>query len=249
MFETPSKIISSVMVGLGIPEKELLDEHEIARIVFRKLAYYYEGIRQSDQNLMTSVTSEFTLATGANTKDLTALATDIITPLWCERKIHDATNDYWEFVPTVNLDSLVERRARYEAAVSFYGSNANQITAAFSLYGDESGSPYSTYRIWYSPANSFTNNKDATLAIPDTVTALVAVDAQLNCIPQLIVNASKYLDKRPDLAARISAWQGMAGALQVEKAEWTKHFETWSRRSRGAHRAINHSEVLSGGGY
>jgi hypothetical protein len=233
------------MAGLGFPESELLQEADVARVVYRKLAFYYEGIRQSDQNLMTNVTDEFTLASGSRTQDISSLTTSaIITPLWCERKIYNGTNDVWEFVPTVNLDSVEERRFDGRIAVAYYGTTANQITAIFSAAGDESPSPRNTFRIWYSPANTFTANKDATIAIPDTLAALVAVDAQLNCIPILTVNCAKYMDKRPELGARVEAWQSMAGALQSEKQEWNALYEKWIRRSRGSHRAVNHSDVL-----
>lgn len=245
MYQTPAQIISSVFVGLGKPESELLQESEVAQVVFRKLAYYYEGIRQSDQNLMTNVTDAFTLSAGSNTKDLTTLtSSSIITPLWCERKIYDGANDFWEFVPTVNLDTLEEKRANYLPAVAYYGSTANQITAVFSLYGDDVDAPHNTYRIWYAPGNSFTNNKDATLSIPDNLCALVVVDSQLNCIDPLINNAAKYLEKRPGLAARIAAWQASVPRLEREKMEWTVLWESWRKRSRGAHRAINHTDVL-----
>lgn len=247
MYETYSKIVTSVLVGLGLnnSEPDLLQESTIGQVVFRSLAKYYEHIRQSDQNLMAERTSEFTLASGANSKDLTTLTGEIITPLWCERKIYDGTNDFWEFVPTVNIDTLPERRAAGLAAVAFYGDTANQITAEFSIYGDESVSPLSTYRVWYAPANSFSANKDATIAIPDNLAALVVVDAQLNTIPILLSHAARYSHERPDLPARMAVWQGMVGSLKEEKMEWTALFERWVRRSRGAHRSLNHNDILS----
>src|SRR4051812_29378284 len=126
MWETPAKIISSVLLGLGTPESLLLQESEAANVVFRKLSYYYEGVRQSDQNLLAQVTSEFTLASGVNSKDLTTLTSgNAIIPLWVERKTDDLTNDVWEFVPTVNMDTLPERRSQNKAAVGFYGSTPN----------------------------------------------------------------------------------------------------------------------------
>lgn len=245
MLETPAKLISSVFIGLGRPESELLQEFEVAQVVFRKLAYYYEGIRQSDQNLLAEKTSEFTLASGANSKDLTSLtSSDTITPLWCEQKVYDSTNDTWRFVPTVNMDTLPERREQGITAVGFYGDTANQITAEFSCYGDDLTAPYNTFRVWYAPANTFSANKDATITVPDTLTYVIETDAKLACIPILLVNASKYMDKRPELAARVSAWESLAQALMTEKAEWTERFETWRKRSRGSHRAINHNDVL-----
>lgn len=245
MYDTYSKIVTAVLVGLGLnnSEPDLLQESTIGQVVFRSLAKYYEDIRQSDQNLMAEKTSEFTLASGSNTKDLTALTGEIVTPLWCELKIYDGGNDVWEFVPTVNINTLPERRAKGMIAVSFYGDTANQVTAEFSIYGDES-SPMSTYRVWYSPTNSFSANKDAALAIPDNLASLVVVDAQLNTIPVLLNHAAKYVHERPELPARMAAWQGMKEDLKLEKMEWTARFEKWVRRSRGAHRAIDHNPIL-----
>lgn len=245
MLESPAKIISSVVIGLGTPESIILQESEAANVVFRKLALYYEAVRQSDQGLLQEVTSEFTLASGSTTQDITALtSSDAIIPLWCERKIFSGgSTDTWEFVPTVNLDTIPENRIKGRVAVGFYGATPLQITAEFSFSGDET-SPFSTYRVWYAPSNPITGNKDQALAIPETLAPLVVVDSQLSLIPLMIVNASKYLDKQPQLAPRIAAWQGMMENLQVEKAEWLMKFEIWSRRSRGSHRAINFNEVL-----
>lgn len=245
MWETPAKLISSVVVGLGTPESLLLQESEVADVVFRKLAFYYEGFRQSDQNILAEKTSEFTLSANANSKDLTSLtSSEIIIPLWAERKAHDGTNDSWEFVPTVNLDTLPEYRANGRVAVSFHGDTPNQVTAEFSVYGDETSSPNSTYRVWYAPANSFSASRDATVAIPDTLTPLIVTDSKLALIPLLVVNASKHLSKQPDLSARIAAWNSMVEELRIEKAEWTKHYEGFRRKSRGFHRAVNHQHIL-----
>ena len=74
--------------------------------------------------------------------------------------------------------------------------------------------------------------------------SLVVVDSQLNCIPQLIVNASKFIDKRPDLKARMDAWSSMIPFLTQEKMEWGALWEGFRKKSRGSHRAINHNDIL-----
>lgn len=245
MLETPAKLISSVFIGLADPEPELIQEMDVATVVFRKLAYYYEGIRQSDQNLLAEKTSEFTLASGSNSKDLTTLTTsDVITPLWVEQKTFDGTNDSWRFIPTVNMNVLPERRAHGIMAVGFYGDTANQITAEFSKYGDELTAPYSTFRVWYAPANTFSANKDATITIPDNLTPLIELDARISCIDIIAVNASKYVHKRPELASRVTAYEQLKMGLMMEKAKWEERFETWRKRSRGGHRAIDHNDIL-----
>lgn len=246
MFETPAKLLTSVIVGLGRPESQILQEAEAADVLYRKLAFYYESVRQAGQGLNVKKTSEFTLAAGVNTQNISTLTTsDAITPLWVERKIYNGpSNPAWEFVQTVNADTLAEKRELGEPAVAFYGETPNQLIAEFSFYGDEVGSPYNICRVWYAPANDFSANKDGTIAIPETVAAVVSVDTKLNCIPLMLANAAKYLDKQPQLADRMNAWREMQASLTVEKEEWLRHFNAWSKRSRGAHRAINHAEVI-----
>ena len=245
MFDTFAKIITAVHVGLGSPESNLLEEKDIANVVFRKAALHYEPIRQSDQNLMAKKTSEFTLAAGVNSQDLTSLtSSDIITPLWCEQKIYNSTNPMWRFVPTVNVDTLAERRELGRWAVGFYGDGANQITAEFSIYGDETSSPYNTYRVWYAPANVFTADRDARVAIPNTLTGLIVIDVQISCIALILVNAAKYVDKEPQLVPRVAAWRELKEELKDERGQWAMNFDKWVKRSRGGHRAVNHNEIL-----
>lgn len=245
MLDSVAKIFSSVILGLGTPESLLLQECAMANIVYRKIAYYDEGMRQTDQNVLAKKTSEFTLAAGVNSQDMTSLtASDIVIPLWCERQIYSGANVSWEFVPTVNMDTLAEYRSRRLPGVAFYGDTPSQITAEFSYFGDETQSPYNTFRVWYSPISAESANREAAITMPATLTHLIVVDAQLAILPLLVVNAAKYLDKQPQMAPRISAWQGMMPSLMQEKSEWTARFETWNRKSRSFHRARNHTEVL-----
>lgn len=227
-----------------------MTESQLAQIVYERLCYYYEGARNSDQNLTAKKSVEFTLGATENSIDLTDLVTDegdtIIEPLWCERLWFDyvGNNPVWVFVPTVNMDTLPERRYQQVTAVGYHGEIPTQITAEFSIYGNEAVNPNATFRIWYAPGNVFSSDKDATIAIPDNLTAMIVVDVKIQAFEQMKVEAGKYLDKRPELAARMAVWTGMQGQLQTQKAEWNKWWESFRRRSRSFHRATNHSDVL-----
>lgn len=247
MYETPAKILSSAYIGLGRPEPELLQQNELAEVMYRKLNYYYEGARQSDQNLNAKKTDEFSLDAGSCTYNLTENAGDAVVPLWCERKLFDyvGNNPVWQFVPTVNMDTSAERREEMIIAVSYYGEQPNQIIASFSIYGDEMVMPYNKFRIWYAPLSTFSANINEAIQMPANLTALVTIDTIIGAIPQIILNASKYLDKRPELAARVEALKLLLASAQLEKAEWLEWWQNWRKMSRSAHRAINHNDVLA----
>lgn len=248
LYDTPAKILSAGFITLGRPEPELLGVAEFTNIVFRKLAYYYEGCRASDQNIASKKTVEFTLTGSENSIDLTAFTGgDIITPLWCEVKAYDSigTNPVWAFVPTVNMDTLPERRAETILAVGYYGDNPTQLTAEFSFYGDEAILPNNTFRIWYTPQNVFSPDINASVNIPDNLLALIMVDTCIVAIGQIEVNAGKYLEKRPSLKDRIVLWDKLEARLKEEKAEWMEWYTAFRTQSRSYHRAVNHNDVLT----
>ena len=246
-WETPAKIMSSAFIGLGKPEPEFLQRHELEQILFERLAFYYEAIRSSDQNVMTKWTSEFTLTSTDNTKNLTSFTSDdILFPLWAERKLTTNTNTIWEFVPTVNLDSLAEERFNGSPAVSFYGETPATIMAAFSYYGGEVGTPLYTFRIRYQPKSAFSSNVDADHLVPDNLSPLIVADVKLHAVSILVNNASKYMKDRPELQSRIDGWTAIATQAQADKLEWQVHFERYVRRSRGAARGRNRDDILLG---
>ena len=247
MYDTPAKILSSAYVGLGSPEPEILQQSELAQVMWRKISYYYEGARQSDQNLTSKLSPEFTLANHECSVDLQALTDDdIIVPLWCERKLFDyaANNPVWCFVPTVNMDILPERRYQEIIAVGYHGENPNDLIAEFSVYGADMVEPYNRFRIWYAPKSAYSQNINEAINIPVNLTTIITIDTQIAAIPQMILNASKYIDKRPELGARVEAWKVLLASLTVEKAEWKEWWETWRKQSRSYHRAVNHNDVL-----
>jgi hypothetical protein len=229
-----SKIVSSVILGLGRPEPELLSEAEVAEIIYGQLEYYLEGIRQSDQNLVTKRTAEFTVDSTFQ-KDLTALTSgDIAVPLWCERKVGDS----WEFVETVNLDTLPQRAQQNYAAVAYIGDNPSQITAEFSYYNND------TFRIAYSPVNSFLT-ADVLGQFPTNLVRLIIVASKLEATFMLIMNALKYVDKRPELSARIKGWEILQQGLVADRQRWREWYDGYRKSSRGYHRAKNRTDILS----
>lgn len=249
MYDTVSEILNSAFVGLGNPEPELMTESQLAQIVFERLNYYYQFTRQSDQNLIVRKTDEFTLSAASDEKDITALVVDegftITEPLWMERKLMTfGTNDTWINVPIVNTDTITDRRIEWICAVSFYGDNPRQITAKFSVFGNEVILPYNKFRLWYAPGNTFTSSKTQTVIIPDNVTAIVMIDTKIQAFGQMQIEAAKYVDKRPELAARMKAWDRMTMQLATQKEEWLIMFKDFVNRSRSAHRAMNHIDVL-----
>ena len=185
-----------------------------------------------------------------NEYDLTAAVEgegySIIEPLWCERKLVNYAygNPVWVFVPTVNVDTQSDRRVEHILTVSYYGDNPNQITAVFSAYGNEIIAPNSYFRIWYAPQNVFTSSIGATVSVPQNLTALVVCDIKIIAFAQMQIEAAKYIDKRPELAPRIKSWDRMTMELERQKVGWDRWFDSFCKRSRSAHRALDHIDVL-----
>lgn len=248
MWETPAKVMSAVYSGLGRPEPEFLQRSELEEMFWQRIAWYYEGVRTSDQNIMSKWTSEFSLSSTDNTKNLSTLTTnDILFPLWAERKVTTNTNTVWEFVPTVNLDSLAEMRRQAQTAVAFYGTSPAQIVAEFSYYGGEVGQPLYTFRIRYQPVSSYSENVDADHAFPDHLTPMVVADLKAAIVPQMIANAMKYRAERPEeIDARVQGWSAVATQAAADVARWTPAFEQYIRRSRAGIRGRNRRDVLGG---
>jgi len=247
-WNTPAKIMSAAFIGLGQPEPELLQRSELADIVFQRLAFYYEGLRSSDQNLVSKWTSEFQLPVDASSVNLSTLtANDILMPLWAERRQTSDPDGIWEFLPAVNLDTLAEKRSIGEAAVAFTGGNRTGVMAEFSYFGNEVSPPAATFRVRYAPVGfGHTGNLSDNVGLPDNFTPMLIADVKLHAISLLQVNASKYVTSRPELQARMAAWNVLAQQMMMDREEWNKLYESYIRRSRTSGRARNRSDVLSG---
>lgn len=244
-----SQIFNAVYMGIGKPEAQYLDKVELANILFRQMSYRMEIVRQSEQRVLIAKTSEFTLSNDENTKDLTALETDFVIPMWAERQsVNWASHPVWEFIPTVNLAQLQERRALALPACSFRGDSPVQCTVEFSYFGNEVATPCRTTRVWYAPTIPFPSQEQSTVELPDNLINMVTLDTMFRAIPICIQNASKYVTDIPSLAPVIAAWNGMLVSVANEREEFEVYFLKWSKGSRGGHRSRRRGEVMKGTG-
>jgi len=256
MNDTLAQLYSSVYASLTMPPDEILSRYELSTIVMRRLTYRLEAVRQSEQGEQISTTPlEFTLANDENEVVLTDLTTDFVIPMWAEFKSWNyLQNPVWVFLPTVNLSMLQEKRARWQYACSFYGSNAREVKFQASLYGGESTimNPYAaTIRVYYSQDIPIPDYEGTTIDLPNNLVQMVYFDALVSAIPLMQANASKYVQDRPQLIPQISAWNGLLTQYREEKAEFEKYFEQWRTESRGSHRPQMRGDVLQnviGGG-
>jgi hypothetical protein len=236
---------------LGRPEPEFLQSSELEEIFWQRLAWFYEGIRTSDQNIMSKWTSEFSITSTDNTKDLSTLTSDdILFPLWAERKITTTTNSVWEFLPTVNLDTLADARKHAQPAVAFSGTATDVITATFSYYGGEVGAPLYTFRIRYQPKSSYSADIDTAHMLPDNLTPLLVADVKAAVVPQMIANALKHKPDSPDeIDARIQGWTMVKAQAETDVMRWMPAYEQFIRRSRTGIRGRNRRDTLTDMGY
>jgi hypothetical protein len=107
--------------------------------------------------------------------------------------------------------------------------------------------PAATFRVRYAPVGfGATGNLSDEISLPDNFTPMLITDVKLHAISLLQVNASKYVILRPELQARMAAWNVLAQQMMIDREEWNKLYESYVRRSRTSGRARNRSDVLSG---
>lgn len=250
MNDTLAQLYSSVYASLTMPTDEILSRYELSTIVLRRLTYRLEAVRQSEQReQMAGEPLEFTLAANDNEVVLTDLTTDFVVPLWAEYQSWSyLSNPVWNFLPTVNLSMLQERRGRGQYACSFYGSSAREVKMQTSLYGNEAIiiSPYATnIRVWYAQDVPIPGYETSTIDLPNNIVQMVYFDSLVSAIPLMQANASKFVNDRPQLAPQIAAWSNLLTQYQTEKAEFEKYFEQWRLESTGAHRPTMRTDVLT----
>lgn len=191
---------------------------------------------------------EFTMTANDNEVVLTDLITDFVIPLWAEYKGWSILqNPVWNFLPTVNLSMLQERRTRGQYACSFYGSSAREVKFQTSLYGNEAMlvNPYAaTIRVWYAQDVPLPDYETSTIDLPNNLVQMVYFDSLVSALPLMIANAAKYVNDRPQLAPQMEAWIGLMAQYKEEKAEFEKYFDQWRLESRGSHRPQMRGEVL-----
>lgn len=245
MCSDASQIFSSVYLSLGQPTDDFLSKLELSTILFRRMSIRLESVRQSEQWISIAKSTEFTLSANSNEKNLTDLEADLVIPLWVERQIVNVSqHPVWQFVPTVNLTQLQSRRQSLTPAVSFYGGDSREVIAQFSYFGNEIASPFRNHRVWYSPTVPYPTTESETIALPDNLVNMLYFDCMVSAIPIMIVNASKQLKERPELAGMIASWQILLESHRTEQMEFTRFFENWRKESRGGHRARRRRDVL-----
>lgn len=245
MCNTVSELYSSIYNTIGMPEDDLLQRIELAQIVFRRIAYRLESVRQSPQRESIAKTVDFTLAATEDEKDLTVLDSAVVIPLWCEAKLPNYQgNAVWTFVPTVNLSVLPEQRTLGNIACAFYGDNPLQVKVKFSFFGNEVWAPFQTMRVWYAPPVTLPTTASETIELPDNLVNMVYYDSVVSALPLMITNASKQFAKRPELKDMVVAWKFLLDNMQVERAEFERYFELWRRKSRGGQRPTMRRDIL-----
>jgi len=244
--DTVSELYSAVYQGLGMPEDQYLSKTELANILFRQLALRLESVRQSEQRIAIAKSTQFTLGSDEDEKNLTTLETDFVIPLWVERQTVDLNSrPVWQFVPTVNLSQLQSRRQLAVPAVSFYGADSTEVIAKFSYYGSEVAQPSRYTQVWYSTTVPVPSDESSSLNLPDNLTNMVTLDCMFLALPIMITNASKYVTDIPSLAPLVAAWKDvMMPSVDRERMEFQKFFELWRKGSRGGHRSRRRRDVL-----
>ena len=232
-------------MSLGQPTDDIITKAELAQILFRRASLRLESVRQSEQRVAIAKSSDFTLTSGSDEKNLTDLETDFVIPLWIEQKIVAlADHPFWAFVPTVDLAILQQRRAIGQVAVAFYGGTSQEVIAKFSYFGNELSSPFNQFRAWYSPTVPFPTTDNEGFALPDNLVGMLALDTMVYAIPLMITNAAKQLKDKPELEGQIRAWQLLLISHKEEQKEFEELFEMWRRGSRGGHRARRRMDVM-----
>lgn len=241
-------MLSSVFVDIGgkYVDDSVLDRQELTNIIFRRLSFRLESVRQSEQAELIAKTANITLASGENTVDLTDLYPDFVIPLWAEYKSWAyLQNPVFVFLPTVHLSMLAKKRAMAEYACSFYGAQPRQVIMETSLYGNEVFSPAATLRVFYSPTIPFPETLDETIDLPENLINMVRYDSVVSALALMQTNATALVDKQPGLAKQLVAWSNLYQHFATERAEFQHYFDKWRDESRGSHRPRRRGDILA----
>lgn len=251
MCDTLSQMYSTVYLSVGSPTDDILSRLELGTIVMRQLSLRLEEVRQSEQAVNIIRSAEIAIGNTSDEYDLTTNIPDLVMPLWAEFKVLTVSNPLWAFLPTVHIATLPKERAVGRYACSFYGGNAREVKMQVSLYGNESGSPSNTVRVYYSPTISFPSNENEQIQLPDNLVNMVTLDAICAAIPLMQVNMMDLLAEQPELKAKAQALGGLLTTMREERDRFERRFTTWRKESRGSHRPSMANDVLTDviGGY
>lgn len=240
--------MSSVYTDIGgkYIDDSILDRLELVNIIYRRLSFRLEAVRQSEQAELIAKTAQITLASGEDEVDLTEDYPDFVIPLWAEYKSWAyLQNPVWVFLPTVHLSMLAKKRAMAEYVCSFYGDQPRQVKIKTSLYGNEVFTPAATLQIFYSPTIPFPTTESETIDLPDNIINMVRFDAVVSALMLMQTNAAALVDKQPGLDRQMKAWDKMYIHFQGERDEFAKYFKKWAEESRGSHRPRARGDVLA----
>lgn len=245
MYDTLARILSDVVMGLGNPAPEILPEEMAFRAVSQVLSLRLQQLQQSDQNINV-LSAEFTF-TGRD-YEITGLP-GLGIPAWVDRQIlpFGPGGDVWIPVWAVSLNQIEEYRSRGDMACCFYGQGGRQFIK-FSYYP-----PYDTpawpHRLWYDPNPLLSQSLNSSSGLPENFNVMISGEAQLKCIPLMMLNAAKY--EGTDRAVtdfQKTAWGAQGQQLAMEKAQWEDAYKEYKFRSRGDQRGRNRRTILAGGG-
>lgn len=245
--DTVAKMYSDAYLGLGQPDDAILSRLELGNIVFRRIAFRLEQIRQSEQAISIAKTTVFELDPDSDQKDLTALEPDFIIPMWGEVLLSNILgNPVWGFIPTVHISMLPQQRVLGIPSVAFHGTNALEVLATFSFYGNELllMNNYNQIRVWYSPTVNLPTNENQVVELPQNLVSMVTYDIYVSAIPLMATNAAKQFAKNPALKDQVEQWNKLYAQYQLERQEFQFLYEKWCKESRGSHRPRRRGNVL-----
>lgn len=256
---TIAEIINDVLVAVGSPPQDWLSLKDVARLVRNRLAYRLTRLAQSDQNQNTSVIS-FRLGYDADGYPIDDESSDpreqtlqdVGNPVWAERRVSagNGSSGIWEYVPTVNLDSLEDWRNEARAAVSFYRDGAlDAMKMRYTFAPTEwSGNDSSgdNFRVWFDPNVATQSALESPTNLPPNFNFLIADDVIVSIIPVLMNNVARLSNGGEIVAGplQISAWQSLQADAARRLAEWDQSFNEYRNRSKGSQRGRQRRPVL-----
>lgn len=232
-------------MGLGNPAPEILSMEEAFRAVSQTLSLRLQQLQQSDQNINV-MSYEFTLS--GRVQNITGVP-NLGTPAWVDRLRFPGTApiDIWDPIWAVSLNQIEDYRRRGVPACCFYGENGSQYIK-FSY-----NPPYDTlatrHRLWYDPNPLLGQTLNSASGLPQNFNVMISGEAQLKCIPLMLIHAAQYENTERAVTASIKEGWGMLGAsLNNELKGWEQAYMEFKFRSRGDQRGRNRRTVLAGGG-
>lgn len=256
-----AEIVSEVHQSLGSPPADWLSIRDVVSLVRSRLAYRLTRVFQSDQNQNTvAVSFRLGLSPSEDPNDpdnpiadpREQILADIGTPVWAERRIaagNGTSGEYWEYIPTVNLDSLEDWRNEGMAAVAFYrDSSLDYLKMRYTFAPDEiaESAEGDNFRIWYDPLVDVATALDSESALPANFNYMIVDDVLVSAIPVMMNNVARFSNMGEIIVSdlQIKAWQGLQQAAATRMMLWEGAFNEYRNRSKGSQRGRTRRNVL-----